>query len=562
MTSQWFGDYEIVRRLRVGGMATLYLARRHGVAGFARLVALKMVHPHLVEQSSFVEMFVDEARICSRISHPNVVHVEDFGVIDDVHYLAMEYLDGCSVNELLVLLQREGRRLEPELAARIIMQIASGLHAAHETRDDDGQLLDVIHRDISPSNILLSSDGNAKLIDFGIAKARNRLAETEAGISIKGKYKYVAPEQATRSTVDRRCDLFSLGVVFWELLVGQPLFTEDTHVALFNRLARTDVHAPSVLNPMVPPVLDSIVLAMLEHDPANRPQTAAELQRRIAAAVPGAANRDPSELGSLIIEVRDKRAARDAAGEPAGRDNHVSFSPTPRSNRLASGRHRTEVETSSAPSVREPGSTGSIPPPAVPARWSGRRLQLGVAALLGIGVAVGMLVNRGGPPEPSAGSGRELVIAPGPSRLVRPAEARAIAAPSKPPAVATPSDRAPAAAAPSEIAPPARASASSIAAAPTRAPASSIAAAPTRAPAAPPSGPARRELGHAPGKPRLAPRAASGTAMALPPGPARPAPSAPALPFSSAPFDDEANDPAEPRSPVVEKTPIVPEFDN
>ena len=261
--------------------------------------------------------------------------------------------------------QREGRMLDPELAARIILQVAGGLHAAHETRDDDGQPLDVIHRDISPSNILLSRDGNAKLIDFGIAKARNRLAETEAGITLKGKYKYVAPEQATRSAVDRRCDIFSLGVVFWEMLVGQPLFAEDTHVALFNRLARTDVAAPSALNPAVPAVLDSIVLAMLQHDPADRPQTAAELQRRIASAVPGAANRDPSELGALAIEVRDKRAARDAAGEPAGRGSHVSFSPTPRSIR----RRPTSIASSSS-RRRRPGARRQTPGRAA-AAWRG-----------------------------------------------------------------------------------------------------------------------------------------------------------------------------------------------
>ncbi|MBC7974990.1 MAG: serine/threonine protein kinase, partial [Myxococcales bacterium] len=309
MTRQWVGEYEIVKKLRVGGMATLYLARRHGHAGFARLVALKMIHAHLVERPSFIEMFVDEARICSQISHPNVVHVEEFGVVDDVHYLVMDYIDGCSISDLLFVHHRDRRKLDPELAARIIMEVAAGLHAAHESRDGDGEPLDVVHRDISPSNILLSTDGNAKLIDFGIAKARNRLTDTQAGITLKGKYNYVAPEQATRAQIDRRCDIFSLGIVFWELLVNKPLFPEDTHVSLANRLARTDVLPPSARNPAVPAVFDSLVLAMLQHDPADRPQTAADVQRRIAQAIPGAANRDPTELGALAVDVRDKRAA-------------------------------------------------------------------------------------------------------------------------------------------------------------------------------------------------------------------------------------------------------------
>jgi serine/threonine-protein kinase len=310
MTAQWFGDYEIVQQLRVGGMATLYLARRHGVAGFARLVALKTIHPHLADQAGFLEMFVDEARICSQISHPHVVHVEGFGELDGVHYLVMEYVDGCSVNDLLVTHQRAGRRIDPELAARLIMQVAGGLHAAHEARGADGQPLEVIHRDISPSNILVSIDGHAKLIDFGIAKARNRVTETAAGVSLKGKLGYVAPEQANGGRVDRRCDVFSLGVVFWEMLVGQPLFPGGGPAELTQRLARTDVAVPSALSPAVPAALDRLVLAMLQHDPVERPQTAAEVERRIALAVPGAANRDASELAALAVEARDRRAAR------------------------------------------------------------------------------------------------------------------------------------------------------------------------------------------------------------------------------------------------------------
>lgn len=320
----WFGNYEVLRRLQVGGMASLYLARRHGAAGFSRLVALKVVHPRLTARPGYVEMFVDEARICARISHPNVIHVEDFGVVDGVHYLVMEYLDGCSVAELLEQLGHEHRRLAPHLAARIVMQIAAGLHAAHETRGQDGTPLEVIHRDVSPSNILLSLDGNAKLIDFGVAKARNRLFETQ-DITLKGKYNYMAPEQAVRSSVDRRCDIFSLGVVFWELLVGRPLFPDDSILALSDRLYRTEVRAPSVANRAAPPVFDLLVLDMLRHDPARRLQTAAEVQHRIAVVAPGAASDAASELRALVRDVRARRAAqRMAAGTPG-----TSASPLP-----------------------------------------------------------------------------------------------------------------------------------------------------------------------------------------------------------------------------------------
>jgi serine/threonine protein kinase len=335
MTSRWFGDYEILRQLRVGAMATLYLARRYGAAGFSRLVALKLLHAHLGEQPDFLEMFVDEARICSHISHTNVVHVEEFGAIDGIHYLVMEYLDGCSVSDLLRVLSLEGGQLDPELAARVVLLIASGLHAAHETHDHDGQPLEIVHRDVSPSNILLSSDGNAKLIDFGIAKARNRLSETRAGVALKGKYNYMAPEQAVRAVVDRRCDIFSLGVVFWEMLVCRPLFPDGSHLGLFRRLEHTMVPPPSAVNPASPVSLDPIVLAMLQHDPEDRPRTAAEVQQQVAAALPGADNHKASELGALAIEIRDKhqalRAARHAAGEDP--DSHHGLSPTPRTRR-------------------------------------------------------------------------------------------------------------------------------------------------------------------------------------------------------------------------------------
>jgi hypothetical protein len=561
MTSQWFGDYEIVKQLRVGGMAKLYLARRHGAAGFARLVALKMIHPHLVEQPHFIEMFVDEARICSRISHPNVVHVEEFGVIDGIHYLVMEYLDGCSVNELLMQYHRERRTLDPELAARIIMQVAGGLHAAHETRDDDGQPLDIIHRDISPSNVLLSRDGNAKLIDFGVAKARNRLSETEAGVTLKGKYKYVAPEQATRTGVDRRCDIFSLGIVFWELLVGEPLFPEDTHIALVSRLARTDVAPPSVLNRAVPAAFDSIVLAMLQHEPADRPQTAAEVQRRIASTIPGAANRDPSELGAIAIDVRDKQAARRAASEPARRDTDVCFSPTPRCVRAASSGYRVEAEGTPASGVPAPVAAQPI----LPVRWRGRRVQLGIAALLLIGVVVVMVLwEHGGQSEASANAGRmhgevETGRPVAPPKIDRPAGAvmpppAVPSVPITPPTTSTTVASPPPPVLPSS--PPAKLTSPAV---PAAAPAAPARPAPSSAQ------PAKRDSGRAIITPRPSRRARSEASAK--PVPAVQAPAAPGgrPPFSTVPFDDARNQraaPVEPKPVNDKKTPIVPDFDN
>lgn len=576
MTAQWFGDYEIIKRLRVGGMATLYLARRHGAAGFSRLVALKMIHPHLVAQPNFIEMFVDEARICSQISHPNVVHVEEFGVLDDVHYLVMEYLDGCSISELLQVFRLEHRTLDPELAARVILQVAGGLHVAHETCGPDGQPLELIHRDISPSNVLISVDGNAKLIDFGIAKARNRLSETQAGITLKGKYRYVAPEQAQHAVVDRRCDIFSLGIVFWELLVGRPLFPEDSHIGLLERLYQTDVPAPSAENPAVPEVFDSIVLAMLQHDPADRPQTAAEVQRRIASAIPGAANREASELGALAVEVRDRcaeRRARRPSSQSSGSDSNRSFSPSrsPSSRPRTSTGFQVQVDPTDGSGVLVTPAPvpESAPVPEPPRWWTRRALQIG-AGVIGAGVILIVLLGRQG-----RGADANASAAPRPAReleLIVPRDPVPLhpTMPSPPTVVLS----APVAAAPPVAAPP-----------PTPAPApapppSSVASAPPReppsAPAAPVGGPAalppapapRHEVARVIAKPKpKPPRPVASEPVGPSPVPAPHAPKGAGArtPFTSEPFDDTANTsgaPAAPEAAKGKKTPIVPGFDN
>lgn len=329
----WIGDYEILSRIRHGGMATLYLGRKHGTAGFARNAAIKVIHPHLSADDKFVRMFVDEARICSQISHPNVIHVEEFGQERGLHYLVMEYVESCSLSELLRRNRKRSTKLDPELAAHIILQVAGGLHAAHESRGMDGLGLGIVHRDVSPSNILLSTDGHIKVIDFGIAKSRGRLAQTQAGQALKGKLKYMAPEQAEVRDIDRRADIFSLGVVFWEVLVGEPLFQDDSELALLKRLTEPDITLPSIANPEVPPELDAVVMAMLEQNPEDRPETALDARRLIIDALPKAATRQAEELGQVAIEIISQRRAgtQDIAGisvDPLG-SGSISFIRTP-----------------------------------------------------------------------------------------------------------------------------------------------------------------------------------------------------------------------------------------
>jgi serine/threonine-protein kinase len=295
-------DYEIVAPLRVGGMATLYLGRRQGVAGFAKLVAVKVVHPHLAREAQFGQMFVDEALISARIEHPNVVHVTELGQQDGAYFLVMEYVHGAALSQLLAALAKRGRRLSPELAVHIAVRVAEGLHAAHETLGDDGQPLHVVHRDISPQNVLLSARGHVKLIDFGIAKARGRVQQTTT-TSLKGKIRYMAPEQAYGQPVDRRADVYALAVVLWEMLTMRRMFTADNDFALLDMVRSPSPPPPSTYLEGCPPALDAAVMHALRPPLDERTPTAAEFRRELAAAMPSALALDASNLGEVLASV-------------------------------------------------------------------------------------------------------------------------------------------------------------------------------------------------------------------------------------------------------------------
>ncbi|MGB0681013.1 MAG: serine/threonine-protein kinase, partial [Polyangiales bacterium] len=273
------GDYRIVARLSSGGMATLYLARRGGAAGFSRFVAIKVVHPHLAQDTQFVRMFVDEAKLSSRIQHPNVVHVEELGEAEGTYYLVMEYVHGFSLAQVLAALARHKRRLSPALAVWIAMRVADGLHQAHETKDARGQHLGVVHRDVSPQNILLSTHGHIKLIDFGIAKAFGRQYQTVTG-SLKGKLKYMAPEQARASAVDRRTDIYALGIVLWEMLAMRRLFKAENDFDLLEKVRDPEISSPRLFAAHdISDALERAVLSALAKDPAARPQSALHFMR-------------------------------------------------------------------------------------------------------------------------------------------------------------------------------------------------------------------------------------------------------------------------------------------
>ncbi len=303
------GDYEVVAPIRSGGMATLYLARKTGAAGFARHVAIKVVHGELAADRSFVQLFLDEARLCAQISHPNVVHVEDLGEERGRYYMVMEYVHGCSLADLMTNFAAEGRRPTVELACHVGIKLAEGLHAAHQARDARGRKLGVVHRDVSPQNVLLSMSGDVKLIDFGIAKARG----STAGIGgIAGKLAYMPPEQAFGKPVDARADIYALGVILWEMLTMERLFFARDPDLLLDRVRHPDVEPPSSREPEIPAALSNLVMRALAPSAEDRLASAGELSRGLAELVPGAASLQPSQLSALLDELMGDTIARGA----------------------------------------------------------------------------------------------------------------------------------------------------------------------------------------------------------------------------------------------------------
>ncbi len=299
------GPFEIIASLRGGGMATLWLARRVGPAGFSRPVAIKVIHEHLADDRTFVEMFLDEARLAAKIVHPNVVRVEELGKHDRTYYLAMEWIRGAALSSLTKGLREQQRGLTPAVASAIAMQVADGLHAAHEAKDDHGVALDVIHRDVSPQNILVSVTGHVKLIDFGVAKARGRRQQSEAG-ELRGKLRYMAPEQAWGRSIDRRADVYALGVVLWELLTREPLFRGDSEIELLEAVRNPRIIPPNERDESVSEALSEVVMTALAADPAARYQTAQALRRALGNACPEATRIEPDALAALLASVARK----------------------------------------------------------------------------------------------------------------------------------------------------------------------------------------------------------------------------------------------------------------
>jgi len=274
--SSEYGRYSLLERIAAGGMAEVFRAKRRGVEGFEKVVAVKRIHHHLSTNQDFVEMFIAEAKMVASLSHPNIVQIFDLGKIDDSYYIAMEFVEGRDLRTILTRARNRGTLLGVDLAALIASRVGAALEYAHRQRDAEGHELRIVHRDVSPQNILISNEGEVKLVDFGIAKAATKASHTDSG-SLRGKLLYMSPEQAWGRALDKRSDLFSLGAVFFEILTGHLLFSGSSEMSILERVREARFLQPSALNPAVPIELEAIITRLLKKDPNERYQDASEM---------------------------------------------------------------------------------------------------------------------------------------------------------------------------------------------------------------------------------------------------------------------------------------------
>jgi protein kinase-like protein len=456
MPPRRFGKYVLIRKLAEGGMAEIFLAKQLGAEGFERDVVIKCMLDHFTQHREFVSMFLDEARLAARLHHPNIVQIIDLGLEDNRYFICMEYLAGEDLEAVFAATHYQGQGVPIPIAARIILSVLEGLEFAHGYQEQ-GRPLELVHRDISPSNIFVTYQGTVKVLDFGIAKASSRMTQTQPGF-LKGKWGYMSPEQArSEQQLDGRSDLFSLGVTFHELLTTRRVFERDTEIGVLLALMDQPIPPPSTHRPDVPPALDRIVMKALERRREDRYASAAEMRAdleeflRGTASIPGVSQlaqymqgmfgaadverktKIPplSELGAhtLVQQQEESLGTARTLVRPSARVTAVGAQelPTHESQRLPTG--------PALAAVTVPAS----PPPARSTGLSVAMGALGAVALLALGGgAVWYLMPRAAPPAPVT-----AVTAPVPSPAPKVEPTPSVEQKTEPPPAAPPVDTAP-----------------------------------------------------------------------------------------------------------------------
>jgi len=325
------GRYELLGRLATGGMAEIYLARLAGEAGFEKIVVVKRLHPALAAADDYVQMFLDEGKLVARLDHPNICEVHELGRDGADYFLAMPFLDGVPVTDLIARPRDPDRRRQLRVAAGVIVQACAGLHHAHELRGSDGEPLNLVHRDASPSNLFVTVSGAVKVLDFGIAKIRGATA-TEVGM-VKGKWQYMAPEQVAGEELDRRCDVFALGIVLFEIATHQRLFKRDSEFLAARAVLEEPIPRADAVDPAVPVALADVIAKALGRAKSERYADCAELARAIEGAIDVA---KASEIAATLARDHDeeltKQRTRQLRVIDVARDTAVT---TPRGGRTS-----------------------------------------------------------------------------------------------------------------------------------------------------------------------------------------------------------------------------------
>jgi TonB family protein len=399
-----FGQYVLLEKIASGGMAEVWKARMRGVEGFQKIVAIKRILPHLSDNQEFIEMFIDEAKLAAQLNHANIIHIYDLGKIQSSYYIAMEYVAGSDLKTILKHSEERDQPINPEVALFIASKVAAALDYAHRK---DG----LVHRDVSPQNVLISEEGDIKLCDFGIAKAASKASHTQAG-ALKGKLQYMSPEQAWGKAVDRRSDIFALAAVLFELLTRKKLFTGDNEMSILEQVREASVTAPSQFNDEVTPEIDAIVLKALQKDPANRYQTAGEMAKDIDALLYN--YRPTPTAADLAIYMHRLNNAQPVVHEMPLMEPEPAPAPTP----VLTVAPVHEAAESSSPNVAMPSwnaprrTLEERMPLSQPEKKSSAAVPIGIAAVLAIAAIGGFLYMRSTKSTPPAAVAASRQAAP------------------------------------------------------------------------------------------------------------------------------------------------------
>lgn len=393
-----FGNYALVGEIAVGGMAEVFLGVRKGLEGFLKVVVLKRVLPHFSDNEQFIRMFIDEARIAARLDHPNIVRTYEFGEVNGQYFTVMEYLPGEDLRSVLRELSHARQWLPLHIAVGIVMQLCAGLHCAHQLTDTTGHPLNLVHRDVGPANIIITYGGEVKIIDFGVAKTN--MTATATG-TVKGKLAYMPPEQILATGVDQRADIFSVGVVLWELLTGRRLFGRASDAATLYSIMNDRVAPPSRHRAEVPRELDAIVMRALSRDPADRYDSAEAMSEALEQFLARQPKYDPRALAAIVEDLfgSSRANAKRAISQSRTLGHNIAL--------VMKQRVGSRPELAPPPETLASGSTSNVVP-VVAARGRTYTHVLGavvLACLAAGGVVFGVTTTRD---QPS----RDRVVAP------------------------------------------------------------------------------------------------------------------------------------------------------